>query len=26
VFPADRLLRLEREAVELPDGDWSAYL
>jgi gamma-glutamylcyclotransferase (GGCT)/AIG2-like uncharacterized protein YtfP len=26
VFPADRLLRLEREAVELPEGDWSPYL
>ncbi|BDU75049.1 gamma-glutamylcyclotransferase family protein [Mesoterricola sediminis] len=26
VFPADRLPRLEREAVELPSGDWKAYL
>lgn len=26
VFPMDRLARLEREAVELPDGDWRAYL
>ena len=26
VFPEDRLLRLEREGVELPDGDWRPYL
>ena len=26
VFPEDRLARLEREAVELPGGDWGAYL
>ena len=26
VFPVDRLPRLEREAVELPGGDWGAYL
>ncbi len=26
VFPEERLLRLEREAVELADGDWSLYL
>lgn len=26
LFPADRLPRLEREAVELPEGDWGAYL
>jgi hypothetical protein len=26
VFPEDRLFRLEREAVELPGGDWGAYL
>lgn len=26
LFPADRLVRLEREAVELPGGDWTAYL
>jgi hypothetical protein len=26
VFPGERLLRLEREAVELPDGDWGPYL
>ena len=26
VFPEDRLSRLEREGVELPDGDWAAYL
>ena len=26
VFPEDRLPRLEREAVELPGGDWAAYL
>lgn len=26
VFPEARLLRLEREAVELPDGDWTPYL
>lgn len=26
VFPEDRLPRLEREGVELPDGDWRAYL
>jgi gamma-glutamylcyclotransferase (GGCT)/AIG2-like uncharacterized protein YtfP len=26
VFPEDRLGRLEREGVELPDGDWRAYL
>lgn len=25
IFPEDRLPRLEREAVEVPDGDWSAY-
>lgn len=26
VFPVERLLRLEREGVELLDGDWSGYL
>jgi gamma-glutamylcyclotransferase (GGCT)/AIG2-like uncharacterized protein YtfP len=26
VFPEDRLGRLERDAVELPDGDWQRYL
>lgn len=26
VFPVERLPRLEKEAVELPDGDWTAYL
>jgi gamma-glutamylcyclotransferase (GGCT)/AIG2-like uncharacterized protein YtfP len=26
VFPEDRLARLEKEAVELPGGDWAAYL
>jgi hypothetical protein len=26
VFPEDRLQRLEREAVELPGGDWGGYL
>jgi gamma-glutamylcyclotransferase (GGCT)/AIG2-like uncharacterized protein YtfP len=26
VFDSDRLLQLERQAVELPNGDWSAYL
>ena len=26
VFPEDRLPRLEREALELPEGDWEAYL
>ena len=26
VFPPDRLPRLEREGVELPSGDWKAYL
>ncbi|MGA2082301.1 MAG: gamma-glutamylcyclotransferase family protein [Holophaga sp.] len=26
VFPEERLRRLEREAVELPGGDWQAYL
>jgi gamma-glutamylcyclotransferase (GGCT)/AIG2-like uncharacterized protein YtfP len=26
VFPEDRLPRLEREGVELPGGDWCAYL
>ena len=26
VFPPDRLPRLEREGVELPSGDWEAYL
>ncbi len=26
VFPAERLLRLEREGVELTDGDWAPYL
>ena len=26
VFPEDRLPRLLREAVELPDGDWAPYL
>jgi len=26
VFPEDRLLALERKAVELPEGDWSTYL
>lgn len=25
-FPEDRLPRLAREAVEVPDGDWAAYL
>ena len=25
VFPVERLLRLEREGVELPDGDWARY-
>jgi gamma-glutamylcyclotransferase (GGCT)/AIG2-like uncharacterized protein YtfP len=25
-FPMERLPRLEREAVELPDGDWASYL
>jgi gamma-glutamylcyclotransferase (GGCT)/AIG2-like uncharacterized protein YtfP len=26
VFPPDRIPRLEREAVELPSGDWNNYL
>ncbi len=26
VFHVERLPRLEREAVEIPDGDWSPYL
>lgn len=26
VFPVERLLRVEREGVELPGGDWAAYL
>lgn len=26
LFPEDRLPRLERDAVELPGGDWSPYL
>ena len=26
VFPEDRLPRLEKEAVELPGGDWRGYL
>jgi len=26
VFPEDRLPRLEREAIELPGGDWGDYL
>ena len=26
VFHVERLPRLEKEAVELPDGDWAAYL
>jgi gamma-glutamylcyclotransferase (GGCT)/AIG2-like uncharacterized protein YtfP len=26
VFPEDRLGVLERKAIELPGGDWSAYL
>ena len=26
VFPVERLPRLAREGVELPDGDWIAYL
>lgn len=26
VFPEDRLPRLEKEAVELPGGDWRDYL
>ena len=26
VFPEDRLPRLEREAIELPGGDWGNYL
>lgn len=26
IFPEDRLPRLLREAVELPDGDWGPYL
>ena len=25
LFPEDRLPRLEREAIEVPDGDGSAY-
>ena len=25
-FPEDRLLLLERNATELPGGDWAAYL
>lgn len=26
VFPVERLPRLEREAIELRDGDWAPYL
>jgi len=26
IFPADRLPRLEKEALELPEGDWTPYL
>lgn len=26
VFPEDRLPRLQREGLELPDGDWRPYL
>jgi gamma-glutamylcyclotransferase (GGCT)/AIG2-like uncharacterized protein YtfP len=26
VFQAERLARLEREATELPEGDWASYL
>jgi gamma-glutamylcyclotransferase (GGCT)/AIG2-like uncharacterized protein YtfP len=26
LFPKDRLRRLEKEATELPNGDWAAYL
>lgn len=26
VFPEDRLPRLEKEAVEVPDGDWAPWL
>jgi gamma-glutamylcyclotransferase (GGCT)/AIG2-like uncharacterized protein YtfP len=26
LFHVERLPRLEREAVELPDGDWTPYL
>jgi hypothetical protein len=26
LFPEERLVRLEREAVELPGGDWAPYL
>ena len=26
VFPEDRLPRLERDAIELPGGDWGDYL
>lgn len=26
VFPVERVARLEREGLELPDGDWSKYL
>lgn len=26
VFHVERLPRLEREAIELPDGDWAPYL
>lgn len=26
VFPVERLPRLEREGIELPDGDWAGYL
>jgi len=26
LFPPDRLLRLEREAIEVPGGDWCDYL
>ena len=26
VFPVERLPRLEREGMELPDGDWARYM
>ncbi len=26
VFPEERVLRLEREGIELPGGDWGEYL